>query len=247
MGINIKQVLSYMLLAGIVGFSSNVLANTTWSKYAQPWFAKNDAVRIAANLNPTESIKALDKMLDSYKTGSKLSEADKAFNKDLKKEILSGTFDIKELVKVSLGRHWTERTVKEQDSLVDLMTSLLEEKAITSKEQSIQKSGNSSNVYSVKYLGDSFLDSTKQRALVRSKVAVPSHNISININYKVKLSAESKWKIYDVIVDESSLVENYAYQFDSIISKNGYQDLVDRMERKLKELRGETATATVVN
>jgi hypothetical protein len=38
------------------------------------------------------------------------------------------------------------------------------------------------------------------------------------------------------------LVENYRFQFDSIIAKNGYPELVRRMQNKLKELRGNQAT-----
>jgi ABC-type transporter MlaC component len=40
-----------------------------------------------------------------------------------------------------------------------------------------------------------------------------------------------------VIVDDASLVDNYRYQFDSIITKNGYPELVNRMQKKLAELR----------
>ncbi len=47
------------------------------------------------------------------------------------------------------------------------------------------------------------------------------------------------WKIYDVIVDDASLLDNYRYQFDSIIRKGGYADLIRRMESKLKSIKEE--------
>ena len=47
---------------------------------------------------------------------------------------------------------------------------------------------------------------------------------------------KKEWRIYDVIVDDASLLDNYRYQFDAIIRKGGYADLIRRMESKLKSL-----------
>jgi len=44
------------------------------------------------------------------------------------------------------------------------------------------------------------------------------------------------WKIFDVIVDDASLLSNYKFQFDRIISKNGYEDLIERMQSKLNKI-----------
>lgn len=233
-----------MLLLGLCAMSPRALAVpgqvTLWQQVVHPWLQfKSSASAHQGPQSPTEAIRELDRQLGSYRTGASLSEADKLFNRQLKQRILSGTFDIRELCRISLGKHWSQRTEAERDHLVMLMTSLLEEKAVTSKEQTVERSG-SSNVYSVRYLGDTFLDPKKKRAKVRSKVFVPSHNIAIEISYKLqRATTDSPWKIYDVIVDDSSLVENYAYQFESIIAKHGYADLVARMERKLREFRGE--------
>lgn len=240
----IVRALSAVLWLGLCGLSPDTRADvghvTLWQQVVHPWLQfKSSATPNQGTQSPTEAIRELDRQLGSYRTGKVLSEADKLFNRQLKQRILSGTFDIRELCRISLGKHWSRRTEAERDHLVALMTSLLEEKAVTSKEQTVERSG-SSNVYSVRYLGDTFLDPKKKRAKVRSKVFVPSHNIAIEISYKLqRAGVGNPWKIYDVIVDDSSLVENYAYQFESIIAKHGYADLVARMERKLREFRGE--------
>ena len=57
----------------------------------------------------------------------------------------------------------------------------------------------------------------------------------MGLDYKLKKA--SIWKIYDVIVDGASLLDNYKYQFDSIIKKSGYPDLVRRMRSKLNEMK----------
>jgi phospholipid transport system substrate-binding protein len=195
--------------------------------------AAKDAGPLA--ISPTQAIKDLDAMLDDFKTGKNLSAADEQHNRDLKMNIIHGTFDIRELSKLALGNHWPTLTTQQQDHFVDLMVSLLEEKALFSKEQSAAKS-KSGGKYKVVYQGHKFLDPAKTRAFVKTKVLVPSENIDINLNYKLKTD-NGKWKIYDVIVDEASLVANYKFQFNSIITKNSYDELVNRMQKKLDEIK----------
>jgi ABC-type transporter MlaC component len=116
------------------------------------------------------------------------------------------------------------------------MVSLLEEKALFSKEQSAAKS-KSGGKYRVIYKGHKYISKGKKKAFVRTKVIVPAENVDIDLNYKLRVH-DGEWKIYDVIVDEASLVANYKYQFNSIITKHGYDELVSRMTRKLDEIKG---------
>ena len=69
-------------------------------------------------------------------------------------------------------------------------------------------------------------------------------NISIALNYRLKKKGD-EWKIYDVIVDEASLVDNYRYQFNSIITKHGYADLIRRMNEKLNGIIADRKAAEV--
>lgn len=187
---------------------------------------------------PTRAIQGVDDMLDDFivkEQGQKLSPSEDEHNRELKKKILRGTFDIKELSKLSLAKHWNSLSEIQRSQFVQLLTDLLEEKAIFSKEQSAAKS-KSGGKYYVVYRGEKFEDSSKSRAFVRTKVVVPAENVDISLNYRMKKNS-SEWKVYDIIVDEASLVGNYKYQFDSIINKHGYSDLVRRMQDKLSDIR----------
>ena len=187
---------------------------------------------------PTRAIQDLDDILDDFKVregGKPLSKADEKFNRDLKQKIITGTFDVRELAMLSLGKHWNVKTPKEQQEFVDLLTQLLEEKALFSKEQSASKS-KSGGKYNVIYRGHKYLNKDRTRAFVATRVVVPSENITITLNYKMKKKGP-EWKIYDIVVDEASLVDNYKYQFNSIITKHGYPDLVSRMSSKLTKLK----------
>lgn len=223
----------WMLMAGALGLTIGVAHAGTWTTDIQPWIQLG--VAPAKAIGPQDSIKEIDRLLGDYRTAATLSAADVQFNRRLKRRILYGTFDIRELCRVAMGKNWEQRSVAEQDRLVALMTSLLEERAILSKEQG--KSGTKSGqVYKVRYGAEQFLDKNKQIAQVVTTVDVPSRDVTVALAYRLRL-VRSTWKVFDVIVDDSSLVDNYAYQFNSIIEKSGFSELIRRMEQKLTELR----------
>jgi phospholipid transport system substrate-binding protein len=197
--------------------------------------AKETAKAYELKGTPTQAIQELDGMLDDFHIGSKLTAQQEEENRQLKRKIIHGTFDIHELSRLALSKHWDEIAPDEQERFVKLLTDLIEEKALFSKEQLAAKS-KSAKKYRVVYRGDKFLDKDKKTALTRTRVIVPSENIDIGLNYKLKRQ-DGVWKVFDVIVDEASLVDNYRYQFDSIIKKSGYPELVRRMSTKLDEIR----------
>lgn len=183
-------------------------------------------------LSPLDSIKELDKKLDSYKTGKNLSAQDKEYNRRLKTEVIRGTFDLYELCRLALSSHWDTLLPKDRNYFVNLMTRLLERKAIFSKER---VTTNHTKPYQVVYKSEKFLNREQTKSLVSTRILIPSEKIDLDIRYEL-LKTPQGWKIYDIIVDDASLVENYKFQFDSIIREHGYHELIARMEKKLKEM-----------
>lgn len=193
------------------------------------------AASLAPVGSPTRAIQDLDGMLDDFKNGGNLSDVDRSFNEELKRKIIRGTFDIRELSRLALAKHWDAKSEAERNHFVDVMVTLLEEKALFSREQSAKKSKEGGK-YRVVYRGEKFLNESKTKAMVKTVVLVPSENIDVKLNYSLTKNG-SEWKIYDVIVDEASLMQNYRYQFNTIITKYGYEDLIARMTKKLNEIR----------
>ncbi len=54
----------------------------------------------------------------------------------------------------------------------------------------------------------------------------------ISVEYRVRRK-ENGWFIYDVSIEGVSLVNNYRTQFNSIILKSSYRELVKKLEAKL--------------
>src|SRR4030095_1390658 len=162
----------------------------------------------AAAGTPSRAIQDLETKSEKYHTGDPLTAQEREENAQLKRDIINGTFDIRELSRLALDKHWAERSPAEQDQFVSLMTQLLEKKGILSKEQSRTRG----KKYMVKYLGDTYLDPQKSRAKTKTSIHVPTENVTVSIDYKL-VKMGSGWKIFDVIVDDASLVDNYKYQF----------------------------------
>ncbi len=87
----------------------------------------------AAAGTPTRAVQDLELKTDNYKTGSNLTAADRAKNAQIKHDAITGTFDLRELCRLALDKHWAQRSAAEQNEFVTLMTQLLETKAILSK------------------------------------------------------------------------------------------------------------------
>jgi phospholipid transport system substrate-binding protein len=51
--------------------------------------------------------------------------------------------------------------------------------------------------------------------------------------YRLKRT-DGKWKVYDAVVENISIVNNYRSQFDRVISKSSY----DELKKMLKEKAG---------
>ncbi len=49
----------------------------------------------------------------------------------------------------------------------------------------------------------------------------------------------NEWKINDVVAEDISLVNNYRSQFNRVITRSSYEELVSRMKQKLSEAMDE--------
>jgi phospholipid transport system substrate-binding protein len=68
-------------------------------------------------------------------------------------------------------------------------------------------------------------------AEVRTRVA--SDKTEIPLDYRL-LNKSGDWRVYDVVVDGVSLVNNYRSQFTKIIRESSYGDLLEKLREKSK-------------
>lgn len=212
--------------------SSTAASTTTASEDDDGWDSHQTPVDPKDMLAPMEAIKNLDKRIEEYTLGANLSAEQIEKNRQLKRDLIRGTFDIKELCRLALAKHWDEIGEPKQRQFVKLMVNLLEKKAVFSKDQLRGEE----KVYRIQYLKEKMDDAEKTKATVTTKMFVPRDKMDLDLTYKMT-KTPSGWKIFDVIVDDASLLLNYKTQFHNIIEKSGIDELIKRMEGKLKELK----------
>ncbi len=136
--------------------------------------------------------------------------------------VAEGIFDFREISQRTLGRHWQERSPAEREEFTRLMAALLETAYITQIE-----------TYSgerIAYVGEA-LDG--DIATVRTRI-VTKAGTEIPMDYRLLKQGE-RWRAYDVLVEGISLVGNYRTQFNSVLRRSTYPDLVARMKERLKD------------
>jgi phospholipid transport system substrate-binding protein len=52
-----------------------------------------------------------------------------------------------------------------------------------------------------------------------------------SVNYRLH-KVTGDWKVYDVVIEDISLVNNYRSQFNRVLAKSSYEELVNTMKGK---------------
>jgi phospholipid transport system substrate-binding protein len=132
----------------------------------------------------------------------------------------------------ALGQHWRERTPPERAEFARLFAEVFE-RAYLSKIQL-------ADAERFAYLGDTTKD---DHAVVRTRITTNNGTV-IPVNYRARMTEGGTWRVYDLDVGSVSLVGNYRTQFNSIIGRSSYPDLVNRL-KALREQHGGVRSTTI--
>jgi phospholipid transport system substrate-binding protein len=169
---------------------------------------------------PTDQIKAtVDKALGVLRDPRLKPPAKQTERREQLKQVLFSRFNFNEMAKRSLGPNWARRTPQEQDEFVRLFTEVLER----AYAEIIESYSDEKILYLAEKVDGPYAD-------VNSKV-VTAKGEEYSINYRAQLVG-NEWKVYDVVAENISLVNNYRSQFNRVIAKSSYEELVRRLKDK---------------
>ena len=173
---------------------------------------------------PTEAMKTtIDEVLRIVRDQD-LKRKDKADERrHLLERVVEARFDYAEMSRRALGAPWNQLTDQQKQEFVDLFRTLLTN-SYADKIETYSGEG-------VQYLNER---TEKEYAEVRTKVL--SGKTEIPLDYRLINRAED-WRVYDVVVDNISLVNNYRGQFTKILRASSYSDLVDQLRKKSDKLK----------
>ena len=130
-------------------------------------------------------------------------------------------FDFRGMARSSLRQSWNSLTPEEKDMFVGLFTSLAEQRYIGKVD-----SYNEQKVVYKKQLvkGD--------RAMIYTDIV--NKSLETPIVYRLQEN-KGKWLIYDMKIENVSLIVNYRRDFDSIIRKEQFAGLVKKISKQLEK------------
>jgi phospholipid transport system substrate-binding protein len=164
----------------------------------------------------------VNKVLDVLRDPKLKADSAKEIKKEKLRTIYSQMFNQVELAKRTMARNWGKLNPSQQEEFTGLFRQVLEkayidkilaytdEKIVFSREVAL----------------------ASDQAEVQTKIVTSSREIPIF--YRVILKDDA-WKVYDVVVENVSLVQNYRSQFNSILANNTPDHLLEILRKKVQE------------
>jgi len=126
-------------------------------------------------------------------------------------------FDVGEAARRALGPHWPRRTAAERQEFQVLFQGLLERGYLSR----IGEYGGER----VQYVGERI---DGDYAAVRAMI-ITQKGTQVPVEARV-LRRGDRWLMYDVLIENVSLVASYRSQFDRVIRTSSYEELVRRLK-----------------
>lgn len=172
---------------------------------------------------PLDTVQAnVNKVLDVLHDPALKAELVKEIKKDKLRPMYKRMFDDVELSRRALARNWNNMDAAQRQEFVQLFRQVLE-KAYADKILSYTNE---------KVVFDRETLLSGNQAEVQTRIITSSREVPVS--YRVILK-DGAWKVYDVVVENVSLVQNYRTQFNDILAKNTPEQLLEILRKKVKE------------
>ena len=152
---------------------------------------------------------------------------DKSMEREMRRDkirkLIYDRFDFQLMSQRTLSTNWKKASAEQKDRFIQLFSQLLEWSYISRIEAYTNEK--------VEYVGEKI---KKNRAQVNTVIL--SAGTEIPVNYRL-INKDNEWLVYDVIIEEISLIRNYRSSYRTIAKKDGIDGLLAQMEQKIEELK----------
>jgi len=157
------------------------------------------------------------------------AEQRKAFKKELS-SLAQEVFAYRIMVRMSLGRYWADFSEEQQDKMVDLFVRVIEDNYFSKLVEAMDQVESYSKDM-IRITGETVFSSRK--AEVRSVIRYQDKEIPVN--YRMLSRSEQGWQVYDIHVEDVSLISNYRSQFKNLLNRKSPQEVIERMKQKVEK------------
>ncbi len=171
----------------------------------------------------TDRIKAVSDKIFSIISDQTLQAPEMKVKKEqMIMDAVDGAFNWEEFSRRALAKHWSKRTESEKKEFISLFKQLIKR---TYMEKSGQYSGGKVEFLEEKIDGE--------YGVVKSQL-VSSTGTRTPVDYRL-MKKDGAWWVYDVYIEGVSLVSNYRSQFNDILIKSSFDDLIKRLNEKIQK------------
>lgn len=181
--------------------------------FSVPVYAGAPMISVKENVN-----KVLDILRDSKLKGPSAKEA----KKEKLRVIYKGMFDEIEFSRRTMASNWAKLNPAQQAEFIILFEQVLEKAYI---DKILDYSNEKVDFYKEDMTSDT-------KAEIQTKIVTSSKEVPIF--YRVILK-DGKWRVFDVVVENVSLVQNYRTQFNDILASKTPEQLLEILRKKVKE------------
>ena len=169
---------------------------------------------------PTEAIRnAINQGVDILKNAKLDNQKQRAQIIDRLRAIVYPLFDFNEMAMRSLGPNWRRLTPEQRKDFVATFTALLEK---TYADQ-IDLYDGQQVIFSGENIDGNY-------AQVESKI-IDNKGQNYSVAYRLH-RVDGKWRIYDVVAENISVVNNYRSQFNRVIARSSFEELLRVMKQQ---------------
>ena len=147
---------------------------------------------------------------------------------DLAEKKVVAHFDFRQMTQLALGRSWSQATPAQQEALERAFRTLL----VRTYTAALSQSSGETRVE----VKPAALKAGDTETVVRTLAFEPGRK-PVQIDYRMR-NASGGWKVYDVVVENLSLVTNYRSTFQSEIARSGIDGLIKIIEAKNQKREG---------
>ncbi len=174
----------------------------------------------ATAASPTETVKAAVQQVFSQPDSPAVKAPSVAERRAQIRKVTETLFDFEEMSQRSLGKAWTQASPAEQKEFVRLFGGLIANAYMGRIEQYAGEP--------ITYVGERI---EGDDARVQSRVVTPKGS-EVPIEYRLYRSTEGRWTVYDIYVDGFSLVGSYKAQFNRLLQRGTFADLLKQLRQK---------------
>lgn len=171
-----------------------------------------------AATSPTQQVQ---KIVDSVLTVLNRTDLDYAAKRKEVSGLVQSHINIDSISQRTLAIHWKKATPQQRERFSRLFVQVLE---MTYLNRIEDYSGGRVDYLNERVKGDKAIVDTQ---FVSDKLEIP-------VQYKM-VKEKDIWEIYDVVIENVSLVRNYRSSYGDIVSSEGFEGLFARLEDKLAE------------